>query len=959
MNGDGRHLIASNYNIKQTRFLLIFFYWEKSVIGIQVRYTIFAILFLINSTFLLSQDKLWYFGDGFGLDFRQSDSPVLLTDGSSSRFIESGSTLTDASDNLLAYTDGINVWGKNHSLIRNGSDLLGISTPTQGALFVPRDSTHDNYFLFTVNPGSIRPSSLSYSELIFHDSSPLGEIVMETKNSRLLKDVTEKMIAVGDDLSTIWLIVHKADSDEFYSYPIIKGEIRSPVISNVGSVHTREHIQGQMKINKSKTKLALTAGIGIIELFDFDIVTGNLSNVISLNSMKILDKDAFNYGIEFSESGDLLYVTESQVLFDSIYISQFDLSNVSENAINQSKITFTAFERRGQLAGITCALQRGPDDKIYVGRDEYSYISYIKYPNLRGDDATFIDDGIYLGPGRGFEGSGFHNEVPDFPINNDITTAIIDTCYNPSVELLLCENEDILLSVPQGASDMLWSDGAVDFDNLIDEVGNYSVTYVIDNCLFIDSFEISSLRIPSISLALPFSECADSNIFVVGEFQQYDSIVWSTGQVGDALSVYESGEYTAVAYSGDCNVSRTVSVDLKEPVDFSIVRSQTSCDADSVTLSVDMNATQYLWNNASSASEITVKRGAQYWVEIEIDGCMHRDSIMIESESKFSLGKDVSTCDQESVILSPLDLNADLYNWSTGETSSSIEVSSSGSYWLEAQLGECLLRDTIQVSFDFANALDLGDMILTCHTDPITLMSNIEGELYSWSTGEDTPIIEVTATGSYTLEVESTEECIYRDTIDIVFDELSVDLGADQEICIGDSTILSAPSPETLSSILWSDGSVDPDLIVRSADSYWLAIERGMCFASDTIMISYGVCDMIPDSMMIDTMMIDTMTGSPGFFVPDELCQVYVPNAISADATRPLNRVFQIFSDCALSSINIKIYDRWGNLHYQISDTVISDDDILIQPGVYVAKVEYRFEDGDEVEQVLQSVTVL
>jgi len=322
------------------------------------------------------------------------------------------------------------------------------------------------------------------------------------------------------------------------------------------------------------------------------------------------------------------------------------------------------------------------------------------------------------------------------------------------------------------------------------------------------------------------------------------------------------------------------------------------------------------------------------------------------------LPEDLSICLSDSVEIKT-ESDFDRYSWSTGEDTPSIYINSSGTYWVDVTQGSCTFSDTIQITIADQSTLDLGDMILTCNTDPITLMSNIDGETYKWSTGEDTPIIEVTATGSYTLEIESTEGCIYRDTIDIVFDELSVDLGADQEICIGDSTILSAPSPETLSSIVWSDGSEDPSLIVRSADSYWLAIERGMCFASDTIMISYGVCDMIPDSMMMDTMMIDTMTGSPGFFVPDEPCQVYVPNAISADATRPLNRVFQIFSDCDLASVSISIYDRWGNLHHRTSDRFMSTDNMLLNPGVYVAKIAYRFVDMEEEQEVLQSVTVL
>jgi len=396
------------------------------------------------------------------------------------------------------------------------------------------------------------------------------------------------------------------------------------------------------------------------------------------------------------------------------------------------------------------------------------------------------------------------------------------------------------------------------------------------------------------------------------------------------------------------------------------------CDAaDNITVDVSGAYDTYLWSNGSSAPSLNINEPGIYWIEVSQGSCIFSDTIVIEKNTALlDLGEDIITCESSAQIIdSRLSASAD-FLWSTGETTSSIEVNTSGIYSLEATIGECILRDTIQVMIADQSTLDIGDMILTCSTDPITLMSNIDGETYTWSTGEDTPIIEVTATGSYTLEVESAAGCIYRDTIDIVFDELLVDLGADQAICIGDSTILSAPSPETLSSIVWSDGSEDPDLIARSADSYWLTIERGMCFASDTIMISYGVCDMIPDSMMMDTMMIDTMTIDtmmldtmmtqvPGIFIPDDDCSVYIPNAISAGASQPVNRFFQIFSNCALSSINIKIYDRWGNLHYQISDTVISDDDILIQPGVYVAKVEYRFEDGDELEQVLQSVTVL
>jgi len=68
---------------------------------------------------------------------------------------------------------------------------------------------------------------------------------------------------------------------------------------------------------------------------------------------------------------------------------------------------------------------------------------------------------------------------------------------------------------------------------------------------------------------------------------------------------------------------------------------------------------------------------------------------------------------------------------------------------------------------------------------------------------------------------------------------------------------------------------------VKEADSYWLRVDRGMCSASDTIMISDGMCDVNIDTMMIDTMMPDSMTTDGGIVIPEDPCHLYIPNTIS------------------------------------------------------------------------------
>jgi len=380
-----------------------------------------------------------------------------------------------------------------------------------------------------------------------------------------------------------------------------------------------------------------------------------------------------------------------------------------------------------------------------------------------------------------------------------------------------------------------------------------------------------------------------------------------------------------------------------------------------------------IWMTRGNSSDYLDK------ISFENDTCIYQDSViqlLNPTRINANLFSEVIVPDPIPTLTSPfpidtllcpgsnLELSTSNSNvthvWSTGSTAAQINITAPGIYWLDRTVESCYVRrDSVTVRYAEAPALDLGDMIVTCHTDPITLMSQVAAERYTWSTGEVTPIIEVSQTGSYILEVTTAEGCSYLDTIDIVFDELSLDLGPDQAICIGDSTILSVPSPETLSSIIWSDGSTDDQLVVKEADSYWLRVDRGMCSASDTIMISDGMCDVNIDTMMVDTMMPDSMTTDGGIVIPEDPCHLYIPNTISSSASRPLNRVFQVFSACDLEHVQISIYDRWGNLHYQVSDSVIRDQEVLRQPGVYMAKVEYRFIDMEEPVEILQSLTVL
>ena len=77
-----------------------------------------------------------------------------------------------------------------------------------------------------------------------------------------------------------------------------------------------------------------------------------------------------------------------------------------------------------------------------------------------------------------------------------------------------------------------------------------------------------------------------------------------------------------------------------------------------------------------------------------------RDVVVLPDDLAPALGEDRVLCEQPPYSLSA---NASRpltsYLWNNGSTAAELEVTSSGTYWLEASDGYCILRDTVQLTF--------------------------------------------------------------------------------------------------------------------------------------------------------------------------------------------------------------------------------------------------------------------
>jgi len=398
---------------------------------------IYILLFFTIPSFSQKEAANWYFGVKAGLDFN-SGSPVTLTNGQLNT-AEGCTTISDKNGNLLFYTDGSIVYDKSHQIMPNGYGLLGHNSSTQSAIIVPKPNNPNLYYIFTVDqplPANVDDNplnnedppnnGLNYSLVDLRLNNGLGDVFTTEKNIPLItydvnndEDVkfkcSEKITAVqhGDGVS-FWVVTHFKNT--FFSFKISnQGVDKKPIQTNTPlNIPIGGYLSnaiGYLKIspNGKKIGIANTAvkqnddlgpknnvirNTGNVWLFDFDALTGKVSNGFSILS------GANPYGLEFSAKSKKLYVTTNLFSNDDVSLGslliQFDLK--SSNIIGSK----TTINSSTNVAG---ALQLALDEKIYrsgypFGSDSSNKLSVINNPELEGSSCNFLQNEIDLGAGR-------------------------------------------------------------------------------------------------------------------------------------------------------------------------------------------------------------------------------------------------------------------------------------------------------------------------------------------------------------------------------------------------------------------------------------------------------------------------------------------------------------------------------------------------------------------------------
>jgi hypothetical protein len=354
-------------------------------------------LLIGTCSFAQKQTDKWYFGSGVGIDFSTGTATVIPGGNPSYAPTEGCSTMSDASGNILLYTDGVTVFDKTHSVMANGTGLDGGSSSTQAALIVPQPGSSSIYYIFTTDEfgGS---NGLKYSIVDMSLAGGNGSVTV--KNTSLMGYMCEKVTAVKDPFNArYWVLAHQYGTSDFYAYSLTSSGISSPVITTIGTAHTGtpQSTYGQMKFSPCGNKVALTIGYNDIwELANFNTNTGVVSNLASFYEYSHL------YGIEFSPDASRIYVSTYD---PNRTLVQHDITPTNTNVIASSQVTLST-------TGGTYGMQLASDGKIYVVKSFNQYLGVIDSPNSLGLAANYIDMGFDVDPN--FLGNLAYLSTPGF-----------------------------------------------------------------------------------------------------------------------------------------------------------------------------------------------------------------------------------------------------------------------------------------------------------------------------------------------------------------------------------------------------------------------------------------------------------------------------------------------------------------------------------------------------------------
>jgi gliding motility-associated-like protein len=288
--------------------------------------------------------------------------------------------------------------------------------------------------------------------------------------------------------------------------------------------------------------------------------------------------------------------------------------------------------------------------------------------------------------------------------------------------------------------------------------------------------------------------------------------------------------------------------------------------------------------------------------------------------------------------------NGCTYLWSTGATSSSITVTTSGVYWVKStnQCGTGI--DTGIVNFIYPPGPTIPAQIDLCGDTTITIIAGPESNSYLWQDGSTNN--SFTITGPMQIFVYESNQCggIYEFSTVTYYAIPYLDLGPDTVLCGQNSYELKATfKPATT---VWYDGTSDTVKVITQPGTYYVMVSNFCKVLRDTVVIDFQqapVLDLGNDTLICGGQSVEWYVYNYG-----------ATYNWSNGATGAWNGTYQpgkywvtVENACGIASDTIEIKMRFIYVNIPVSDTEICVTDYYPVNVAVDSTTNYLWSDGN------------
>lgn len=352
----------------------------------------------------------------------------------------------------------------------------------------------------------------------------------------------------------------------------------------------------------------------------------------------------------------------------------------------------------------------------------------------------------------------------------DTIHVIVPTPYNFGPDIYLCEKADTSITAPliPGAV-YQWNDDSLTTTPVLQITKTGVYTVKIDGCAVSDSIGIYYSTLPKIKLGDDHIMCAGETL-TLNASTQNGNYTWELNgavipgeSLGQLVTQAPGGQYIAVVTVPGCGTYRdtaNITYGALAAPPFSLGPDTLLCPKEIFPITATVaGATGYMWSTKEQTQTIQVSSAGFYWAFVTVSGqCEVVDTVEIMYRGNKNLDfRDTAICKGSTLILDA-DFGTGIYNWvadppqrddQNQTKQSTYYVYEPGKYSVVAQVGQCIYKDSLTVTFNDSLDLNIGRDTSLCIGEEFLLHVKTNANSFAWQDGSTATTYVVGDSGTY------------------------------------------------------------------------------------------------------------------------------------------------------------------------------------------------------------------